>query len=80
MTNTRRVGQFHVKPWETWLLILVSMTFLMMWLAIFLLTSAQPSSDEPGQVPHFVCTADGDGTILRCAFSSIAQPPISRSH
>lgn len=80
MTNSRRVRQFHVKPWEAWLLILVLTTFLMMSLAIFLLTSDQPSSDERAQVPRFVCTVDGDGTILRCAFSSIAQPPISPSH
>lgn len=63
----------------TWFLILVLTTFLTMLLVSFLLTSEQPSSSDPGQVPHFVCTADGDGTILRCVFSTIAPPPNSQS-
>lgn len=70
---------FHVKherrTFMLWvcLLTLVLMTFLMTWLLSSLPTSDRPSSDDPGQVPHFVCTADGDGTIMRCVFSTIAQ-------
>jgi len=37
------------------------------------------STVAPGQVPHFVCTADGDGRILRCVFSSIARRDYSTS-
>lgn len=37
------------------------------------------STVGPAQVPHFVCTADGDGRILRCAFSSIARRDDSAS-
>lgn len=74
MTNLRRLRQFHVKPYGAWLLTLVLMTFLTTSLATFLMTYDEPSSLDPGRVPHFVCTADGDGTIMRCAFSTIAQP------
>lgn len=63
----------------TWILILVWTTFLTTLLLSSLLTSSKPSSHDPGQVPHFVCTADGDGTIMRCVFSTIAQPRLSTS-
>ena len=74
---------FHVKHRRrtfmlgTCLLTLVLMTSLTMWLLNSPPTSNKPCTHEPGQVPHFVCTADGDGTILRCVFSLIAQPPLS---
>lgn len=72
--------RFHVKQSRqtvmigTWLLTLVLMTSLTMLLMNSLLTSSEPLSPGPGQVPHFVCTADGDGTIMRCVFSTIVPP------
>lgn len=36
---------------------------------------ARHTAVEQGQVPHFVCTSDGDGTLLRCVFSSSARLP-----
>lgn len=58
------------------LLTLALMISLTTWLLNSPPTSDKPSQHGPGQVPHFVCTADGDGTILRCVFSTIAQPPL----
>ena len=57
-----------------WLPIAALMTFQTLLLINFLQPSDAPSRTTPGQVPHFVCTADGDGTILRCGFSALAQP------
>lgn len=74
----RIVTPFHVKPerqtFMLWvcLLTLALMTSLTMWLTNSRPTYDQPSSAGPAQVPHFVCTADGDGTIMRCVFSTIA--------
>lgn len=70
---------FHVKRCcqtamvVAWLPTLVLMTSLTMLLLSSLPTYDGHSSPDPGQVPHFVCTADGDGTIMRCVFSMIAQ-------
>lgn len=74
MTYSRRIRRFHVKPWQAWLLILVLTTFPTTLLLNSLLTSNEPLSPGPAQVPHFVCTADGDGTIMRCVFSTIVPP------
>lgn len=70
---------FHVKhllvraSLQVWLPLVVLMTFL----AILFSTShpqyGLPSSGTAGQVPHFVCTVDGDGTLLRCHFSAIGM-------
>lgn len=76
----RTVTPFHVKPSElalalvAWTILVVLMTSLVAWLTTGLDQSATSSRVEPGQVPHFVCTDDGDGTIQRCVFSSIAKP------
>lgn len=66
----------HREVFATLLLCLTSvvlMTFLLLLLTNGLLQFAASSPDTLGQVPHFVCTADGDGTILRCAFSAIGS-------
>lgn len=74
--------QFHVKHpyWAATigvcLLYVVLMTSLVLLSMIGLPKYVQPSGVAPGQVPHFVCTADGDGTLLRCSLSSIAKPPL----
>jgi len=60
-----------------WLPLAVSMTFLVIWSMTFLPTSGRLSTDTVGAPQRFVCTADGDGTLLRCSFSTIAKPPIS---
>lgn len=61
------------------LMSVVLMTSLLLWSIRGLDTYVRPSVVTPGQVPHFVCTADGDGTILRCGFSAIAKPRLSRT-
>lgn len=78
----RTVTAFHVKHREMLAILLlcltsvVLMTFLLLFLTNGLLHFVRSSLVAPGQVPHFVCTADGDGTLLRCHFSSIARPPL----
>ena len=75
----RTVTPFHVKPGElalalaAWTIIVALMTSLVLWLTSGLDQSASNSPVAPAQVPHFVCTDDGDGTIQRCVFSSIAK-------
>lgn len=75
----RTVTPFHVKPSElalalvAWSILVVLMTSLVVLWLTGLDRSASSSPVEPAQVPHFVCTDDGDGTIQRCVFSSIAK-------
>ena len=80
--RNRTVTPFHVKPSElalalvAWTILVALMTSLVVWWTAGQGTSVNSSPVEPGQVPHFVCTADADGTLLRCQFSSIAKPPL----
>lgn len=78
----RTVTPLHVKPSElalalvAWSILVVLMTSLVLWLTNGLATYANSSPVEIGQVPHFVCTVDAGGTLLRCQFSATAKPPL----